>query len=106
MALSDARIKSTKPQDKLFKLSDGGGLQLWVWPDGSKRWRLAYRFNAKQKLLALGVYPQIALREAREARDSARRILAGGNDPSVVKRAARAGRALSAANTFEAVANE
>jgi AcrR family transcriptional regulator len=105
MPLSDTRIKSAEPQDKLFKLSDGGGLQLWVWPDGSKRWRLAYRFNGKQKLLALGVYSQTGLREARAARDRAKRTLANGNDPSVTRRAEKADRTLSIVNTFEAVAN-
>ena len=53
MPLSDSRAKAAKPGKKLYKLSDGGGLQLWVWPDGAKRWRLAYRFNTKQKVLAL-----------------------------------------------------
>jgi AcrR family transcriptional regulator len=105
MALSDARIKSAKPRDKLFKLSDGGGLQLWVGPDGSKRWRLAYRFNGKQKLLALGVYGRVGLRKARAARDSAKQVLAGGKDPSVVKRAKKADKVLSTANTLEAVAS-
>jgi integrase len=106
MALSDTRIRSANPKRKLYKLSDGGGLQLWVWPDGAKRWRLAYRFNARQKLLALGVYPQIGLKGARDARDAARRTLAGGLDPCVAKQINRAAKAISAANTFDAIAQE
>ncbi len=55
----------------IAKLSDGGGLQIWVYSDGAKRWRMAYRFNAQQKTLAIGVYPAIGLKEARAARDAA-----------------------------------
>ena len=76
--LSDSQIRGAKPRPKVFKLSDGGGLQLWVSPDGAKRWRLAYRFNRVQKVLAIGVYPAVALRSAREARERARGVLAEG----------------------------
>ena len=58
MALTDMAVKQAKASEKVAKLSDGGGLQLWVFPDGAKRWRLAYRFDGKQKLLALGVIPR------------------------------------------------
>jgi hypothetical protein len=61
---------------------DGGGLQLWVQPSGARLWRVAYRFAAKQKLLALGVYPSVTLAKARQARDEAKRLLAQGLDPS------------------------
>jgi len=57
MPLSDLQIRAFKPRDKIAKLSDGGGLQLWVTPDGAKRWRLGYRFEGKQKTLAIGVCP-------------------------------------------------
>ncbi|TJV21633.1 MAG: DUF4102 domain-containing protein, partial [Mesorhizobium sp.] len=57
MALSDVKCRNARPASKLLKLSDGGGLQLWVQPTGSRLWRLAYRFDGKQKLLALGSYP-------------------------------------------------
>lgn len=106
MPLSDTRIRSAKPKRKLYKLSDGAGLQLWVWPDGAKRWRLAYRFNTRQKVLALGVYPEIGLKGARDAREVARRTLAEGLDPGVAKQVAKATKSLSAANTFEAIAQE
>ena len=71
MALSDLAIRAAKPGQRLIKLSDGGGLQLWITPDGAKRWRLAYRFAGNHKALAIGVYPATSLREAREARDEA-----------------------------------
>ena len=76
MALTDTAVRQAKPTQKLFKLSDAGGLQLWVFPNGSKRWRLAYRFGGKQQLLAPGVYPAVSLKEARTARDAAKVLLA------------------------------
>lgn len=82
MALLDAQIRAAKPGAKILKLSDGGGLQLWVSPDGAKRWRQAYRFNDMQKTLAIGVYPAIGLKEAREARENAKRLLADGQEPN------------------------
>jgi integrase len=106
MALTDLQIKAAKPGAKMFKLSDSGGLQLWVGPDGSKRWRLAYRFVGKQKLLALGVYPAVGLRDAREGRDQAKRLLADGSDPMAAKVEAKAAKGAMATSTFEAVAKE
>ena len=106
MPLTDISVRTAKPRDRLFKLSDGGGLQLWVTPDGAKRWRLAYRWNGKQKLLALGVYPSVGLREARAARDEARKTLAGGQDPLQAKKATKAARNAADANTFDAIAGE
>ena len=70
MALTDVAVKQAKASEKLDKLSDGGGLQLWIFPDGAKRWRLAYRFGGKQKALALGVYPEVALRGAERVNES------------------------------------
>ena len=81
-------------------------MQLWVSPEGAKRWRFAYRFNGKQKVLALGVYPTVSLRAAREARDDARRLLSAGQDPSLVKQVARASQIAASANTFDAIADE
>ena len=79
MPLTDIGIRSAKPGTKIVKLSDGGGLQLWVTPDGAKRWRLAYRFAGVQKTLALGVCPATGLRNARDARDAAKRRLERGD---------------------------
>jgi integrase len=106
MALTDLQVRKAMPGAKICKLSDGGGLQLWITPDGAKRWRVAYRFGGGQKLLAIGVYPAISLREARDARDAAKRLLADGQDPSFAKRLAKAAKVVAAANSFEAVAAE
>ncbi|TIR46619.1 MAG: DUF4102 domain-containing protein, partial [Mesorhizobium sp.] len=83
MTLSDVKCRNARPGPKLRKISDGGGLQLWVQPTGSRLWRLAYRFDGKQKLLALGSYPLLSLAEARQARDEAKRLLMKGIDQSI-----------------------
>lgn len=106
MPLNDLEIRNAKASDRLRKLSDGGGLQLWITPDGAKRWRLAYRFGTAQKTLAIGVYPAVNLKEARTARDEAKRLLKGGQDPSVAKKIAKAARAQEVADTFDAIAAE
>jgi integrase len=105
MPLSDATCRAAKPGATLRKLSDGGGLQLWVQPNGSRLWRLAYRFQGKQKLLSLGAYPLFSLLEAREARDRARRQLAVGIDPSEAKKEQKAAQ-HPPCDTFKAVAIE
>ncbi|MEJ1157376.1 tyrosine-type recombinase/integrase [Prosthecomicrobium sp. N25] len=104
MPLTDTAIRNLKPEGKLKKLSDGGGLQLWLMPTGSKLWRLAYRLHGRQKLLALGSYPLVSLAAARQARDNVRRQLIAGADPSFEKMAAKA--AASVDNSFEAIAGE
>jgi hypothetical protein len=104
MTLTDLAIKRARHGPKIFKLSDGGGLQLWVTPDGSKRWRLAYRFRGVQKVFAIGVYPHVGLKDARDARRAAKRILDQGHDPSEVKKSARIAQNEVGSNTFAAVA--
>src|ERR1700722_8776461 len=106
MPLTDAAIRNTKPNAKPLKLFDGGGLFLLVTTAGQKWWRLKYRFAGKERLLALGVYPEVGLATARKKRDEAREILAGGIDPSEEKKEAKRLRILSAATSFEAVARE
>ena len=106
MALSDLQVRTAKPAEKLRKLSDGQGLQLWITPDGAKRWRLAYRFAGRQKALALGVYPATSLKDAREGREAARKLLASGRDPSAVRKLTRATEAAAAAITFDLIAAE
>ena len=106
MPLTELRVKNERPAEKIVKLSDGGGLQLWIMPDGAKRWRLAYRFGGAQKALALGVYPEVGLKAARDGRDAARKVLAGGDDPMAVKKALKAAKTDDGANTFSAVAAE
>ncbi|MCA3626826.1 MAG: DUF4102 domain-containing protein [Methylobacterium sp.] len=75
MALTDLAIRSAKPTNALQKISDGEGLQLWIQPNGSKLWRMAYRFAGKQKSLAFEAYPAVSLSEARKRRDEAKALL-------------------------------
>ena len=96
-----SRRPHAKPADQIVKFSDGGGLELWVFPDGAKRWRLAYRAGGLQKLLAIGVNPEVGLKDAREAREAAKKILADGVDPMAVKKQAKAEQAIASANTLE-----
>jgi hypothetical protein len=104
MKLTDREIRATKAGHAIAKLSDGGGLQLWITPDGAKRWRLAYRHNGSQKTLAIGVYPAVSLKQAREARDEARRVLGRGQDPSLAKKLEKAAKLKNSGNTFNALA--
>jgi hypothetical protein len=106
MALTDLAIKRALPRAKNVKLSDAGGLQLWITPDGAKRWRIAYRFGGSQKTLAIGVYPDIGLKDARVARDAARKTLAQGRDPLQVRRAAKDVKTRESENTCAAIAGE
>ncbi len=106
MALTDIEVKKAKSTDKPMKLTDGGGLFLQVQPNGSKYWRLAYRFGGKQKTLALGVYPDVSLADARGRRDDARKLLANDADPCAVKQAQKAAKNEKAANSFEVIARE
>ena len=103
--LSAATVRSAAYRDRPFKLFDGGGLFLHLQQAG-RYWRLKYRFGGKEKLLALGVYPDVGLKDARQARDEARRLLAAGIDPSAHRQAQKAAQAAAAANSFEAVARE
>lgn len=86
MALTDAKIRAAKPDEKPYKLADSGNMFLLVHPNGSRYWRLRYRFLGKEKTLALGVYPEVSLSEAREKRDAARKQIAEGTDPCEQKR--------------------
>ena len=104
--LFDKTVQNLKPGKKPYKRSDGGGLYVFVAPDGARYWRMAYRFNEKQRTLALGVYPTISLSEAREARDAAKKLLAAGIDPMQAKREQKRQAKLCAENTFEAIARE
>jgi integrase len=106
MPLSDAKCRNTKPGPKVIKLSDGGGLQLWITPNDKRYWRLAYRFEGKQKVHAIGSYPEIGLKDAREARDNAKKLLDGGADPALSRRQAKAHALVSSGNTFAVIADE
>jgi integrase len=106
MPLTDTAIRSAKPTEKPQKLADEKGLFLLVHPNGSKYWRLKYRFDGKEKGLAFGVYPDVGLKDARAKRDEARRLLADGIDPAEHRKANKNARADAVGNSFEAVARE
>lgn len=106
MPLSATAIREAKPAEKPIRMYDGGGLYLEVSPAGGKLWRLKYRFEGKEKLLALGRYPELSLKEARERRDEARKLLANSIDPSENRKAQKAAKAERATNSFEVVARE
>src|SRR5471032_2441095 len=107
MPLTDAKIRSARAVGgKTPKLSDGGGLQVWVTSSGSKLWYLAYRFGGKQRKLAIGPYPRVGLKEARQRRDDAKRQLDSGVDPSLRKRLDRLATVSEQAATFEAISGE
>jgi hypothetical protein len=94
MALSDLAIKRARPSEKAVKMFDGGGLFLQIEPTGGKLWRFKYRFERKEKLLALGSYPTVSLGEARQKRMDAKKLLEEGVDPSAAKKAAKTARAF------------
>lgn len=102
--LTDAAIRNAKPAAKPIRLFDGGGLYLEVAPSGGKWWRLKYRFGGKEKRISFGVYPEVSLKDAREKRDAARKLLSQGIDPSEERKAAKSH--ASGAGSFEAIARE
>jgi len=102
--LNDTRVRTAKVGDRPIKVSDSGGLYLLVQPNGSKLWRLAYRFGGKQKTLALGIYPTVTLKLAREKREEAKRLIADSIDPSMQRRLEKL--TTAADNTFRAIAEE
>ena len=104
--LSDIAVRAAKAAAKPYRLADEKGLYLEVAPTGGKWWRLKYRFAGKEKRLSLGVYPTVTLKDAREKRDAARKLLASHIDPSVERRIQKASRIERAANSFETVARE
>ncbi|QRG08724.1 tyrosine-type recombinase/integrase [Xanthobacter dioxanivorans] len=106
MPLTDLALRNAKPKDKPYKLFDGGGLHLLVNPNGSRIWRLAYRFAGKPKQLSFGPYPTVSLAEARQKREEAKKQLLGGEDPSAVRKLEKVAASVSSANTFAAVAEE
>ena len=106
MPLNDKQIRSLKGRDKPYKLADGGGLSVRVPPNGAKQWRLAYRFDGKQKEIALGSYPAISLADARELRAKAKSHLASGIDPIDHAKELERQKKVRAASTFGHVAEE
>lgn len=106
MSLNDTACRNAKPKDKPYKLADGQSMYLLVKTDGARYWRWDYSFAGRRKTLALGVYPEVSLKEAREALTQRRSLLAKGQDPAQAKRIERITARTAAINTFEAVARE
>jgi integrase len=106
MALTDTAIRNTKPADNPLKLTDERGLYLLLKPNGSRWWRFDYRYGGKRKTLSMGVYPDVSLKEARNRRDEARKLLASDVDPGENRKAVKAAKIEKAANSFEVVARE
>ncbi|EMA9950766.1 tyrosine-type recombinase/integrase [Salmonella enterica] len=106
MSLTDLAIRRSKPKDKPYTLNDSNGLSLLIEPNGSKGWRLRYRFSGKAKLISLGTYPGVSLSDARTARDEAKKLIAGGIDPSEVRKAKKREIESRFGNTFEGIARE
>jgi integrase len=106
MPLTELKCKSAKPLIKPYRISDSGGMYLEVMPNGSKYWRLKYRLLGREKRLAIGIYPETSLAEARTARDNAKKLIKAGEDPCFAKKEKRRERILRAEHTFEALARE
>ncbi len=106
MALTDTAIRMARAGETDRKLADEKGLYLLVTTTGSKLWRLKYRVDGKEKKLALGAYPEISLKDARTARDAARKVTQSGGDPAIVKRETRIAKRIASANTFGVIAEE
>ena len=106
MALTDTTIRTAKAGETDRKLADEKGLYLLVTTTGSKLWRLKYRVDGKEKKLALGAYPDVSLKDARAARDAARKVAQSGGDPALAKREDRIAKRIASANTFGAIAEE
>ncbi len=106
MALTDVAIRNAKPGAKPTKLADGGGMFLLITPAGGKLWRLKFRIEGREKLLAIGSYPEIGLGEARRRREEARELIALGKDPSREKQRDKVRARIQAADTFAAICTE
>ena len=104
--LTDSHARNAKPKDKPYKLTDGNGLLLLVNPNGQKLWRYRYKILGKENMFAIGSYPQLGLKQARDARDWARTLVKQGKHPSQQRRADTFAQVEDASNTFQALANE
>lgn len=106
MPLTDTAIRNARSAEKTRKLYDDGGLYLEITPAGGKLWRFRYRMHGKDARMALGAYPEVTLKDARERRDAARKLVADGHDPAMARQAEKARRQALAENSFEIVARE
>jgi len=106
MKLTDTFLRALKTTDKIQKYADGGGLYIHVAPTGGKLWRMAYRFEGKQKTLSFGAYPAVSLKEARNGREEAKEQIAKGIDPSVHRKVAKTTKKAESDNSLSVVARE
>jgi integrase len=104
MALSDIEIRRAKPKQKAYRISDGGGMYLWITPAGGKLWRWAYSYERKEKLMTFGKYPDISLATARERHAEARKLLATGIDPMAQRKAEKTAERVASENSFASIA--
>jgi hypothetical protein len=105
--LTDIEIGSAKPKDKIYKLSDGGGMYIEIMPTGAKKWRMSYmQAKGKKNRLTLGTYSETSLVEVRDKRATARKQIADGTDPAVARDSAKLVSADRAATTFEKLARD
>lgn len=102
MKLNARQVETVKPKE----MTDGGGLYLEVSASGAKYWRMKYRYGGKEKRIAFGVYPHVSLADARQKRETAKKLLASGTDPAEVKKADKLAQRLSSENSFEAISRE
>jgi hypothetical protein len=105
LPLTHTKVDNAKPRKTPYKLFDGGGLYLLVPPSGGRLWRFKYRFGNRERLLSFGAYPEVSLGLARQRREEARRLIAAGQDPGDVRKAAGQAEAAQA-ETFEAIGRE
>jgi Arm DNA-binding domain len=104
MALTDTEIKKAKAKEKAYRMSDSGGLYLSVTPSGGKLWRWGYVFEAKEKLMAFGKYPDVSLTLARERHSEARKLLANGLDPMALRKASKIAEQVASEHSFGSIA--
>ena len=100
MALTDVAIKRAKAKESPYKLGDSGGMFLWVTPSGGKSWRWSYRYDGKQKLMALGLYPDVSLVLARERHARGRKLLGQGIDPMAERKATKTAERIADQSSF------
>jgi integrase len=106
MPITDIIVRTAKHKDKPYKITDEKGLYLFIKPNGGKYWRYKYYFAGKEKVLALGVYPEVTLKESRDKRDEARKMLRDGIEPSQAKKDKKIQHQLDHENSLETVARE
>jgi len=106
MALTDVVVRKAEVRAKPYRISDSRGLYIEIHPNGSKYWRLKYRYYGKEKRLAIGVYPNVSLKQARLATDDAKKQLELNVDPSLAKRIKKVERQVAIDNDLESIARE